>query len=109
MDQIVRTIPNYKVIEKLGECPQSIIYKAFHKKNPDRQLALRVLNAVSVSERQRRHFRQRIEHLKILHDIHLITPLSFDVKEDAAFITQEYFKGINTRRVGQKTNQDYLE
>ena len=94
MDQMMRTIPNYTIIEKLGKGPQSIVYKAFHKKNPDRPLALRVLKAGSVSERQRRHFRQRIEHLKILHDIHLITPLSFDVKGDAAFITQEYFEGI---------------
>ncbi|MBW2098635.1 MAG: protein kinase, partial [Deltaproteobacteria bacterium] len=94
MDQIMRTISNYTIIEKLGEGPQSVVYKAFHKENPGRPLALRVLKAGSLSERQKRHFRQRIEHLKTLQDIQLITPLSFEVKGDAAFITQDYFEGI---------------
>ena len=94
MDQIMRTISNYTIIEKLGEGPQSVVYKAFHKENPGRPLALRVLKAGSLSERQKRHFRQRIEHLKTLQDIQLITPLSFEVEGDAAFITQDYFEGI---------------
>lgn len=87
-------IPNYDIAEKLGEGPQSIVYKAFHKKNPNRPLMLKILKAASLSENQKAHFRQKIEHLKVLHDPLLITPLSFEVKDGVYFITQDYFEGI---------------
>ena len=66
MDETITTIPNYDIIEKLGEGAQSIAYKTFHKKNPNRPLDLKILKAVSLSEDQKRHFRQKIKHLKIL-------------------------------------------
>ena len=94
MAETITTIPGYNIIEKLGEGPQSIVYKAFHKKNPNRPLALKILKAVSLSEDQKRHFRQKIEHLKILHDTRIITPLSFNVRGDVQFFTRDYFKGI---------------
>ena len=94
MAEIITTIPNYDVVEKLGEGYQSIVYKAFHKRNPHRLLALRVLNAALLSEDKKRHFRQKIEHLKILYDTRLITPLSFKVRGNVQFFTQDYFKGI---------------
>ncbi len=94
MAEIITTIPNYDVVEKLGEGYQSIVYKAFHKRNPHRLLALRVLKAALLSEDKKRHFRQKIEHLKILYDTRLITPLSFKVRGNVQFFTQDYFKGI---------------
>ena len=87
-------IPSYDIIEKLGEGPQSVVYKAFHKKNPKRLLALKVLKVASLSEHQKSHFRQKIEHLKVLNDPLLITPLSFEIKGEVSFITQDYFDGI---------------
>ncbi len=93
MGEIITTIPNYDVVEKLGEGHQSIVYKAFHKRNHHRPLALRVLKAALLSEDQKRHFRQKIEHLKILHDTRLITPLSFKVRGNVQFFTQDYFNG----------------
>ncbi|MEW6163292.1 MAG: protein kinase [Nitrospirota bacterium] len=87
-------IPNYDIVEKVGESAHSIAYKAFHKKNPKRPLVLKILKTVSLTENQKRHFRQKIEQLKVLHDTRLITPLSLDVKGDVRFITQEYFEGI---------------
>jgi serine/threonine protein kinase len=89
----VRTIPDYKVIEKLGEGPQSVVYKAFRKKNSHRPLCLKILKGV-FSDSQRAFFRQRIEHLKLLQDPSLITPLSFEVKGGVSFVTQGYFDGI---------------
>jgi len=94
MNEIKTAIPNYNLVEKLGEGPQSIVYKAFHKKNPNRPLMLKILKAASLSENQKAHFRQKIEHLKVLHDPLLITPLSFEVKGGVYFITQDYFEGI---------------
>jgi predicted ATPase/signal transduction histidine kinase len=89
------TIPNYDIVEKLGEGPQSVVYKAFRKKNSHRPLCLKILKGVSFSDSQRALFRQRIEHLKLLQDDpSLITPLSFEVKGGVRFVTQGYFDGI---------------
>lgn len=98
-------IPNYDIVEKLGEGPQSIVYKAFHKKNPDRLLTLKVIKAVSLSEKQKAHFRQKIEHLKVLHDTRLIPPLSFEEKGDIRFITREYFEGMTLDEWAKTQNQ----
>lgn len=87
-------IPGYDIVEQLGESPHSIVYKAFHAKNPNRPLVLTVIKAASVSELQRSYFRQKIEHLKVLNDPLLITPLSFEVKGGISFITQDYVEGI---------------
>ncbi|MBW2331350.1 MAG: serine/threonine-protein kinase PknK, partial [Deltaproteobacteria bacterium] len=94
MDEIITIIPGYDIIEKLGESPQSVVYKAFHKKIPNRPLVLKILKTISLSKGQKRHFRQKMEHLKVLHDTHLITPLSFNVRGDIHFFTQDYFEGI---------------
>ncbi|MEA2082841.1 MAG: AAA family ATPase [Thermodesulfobacteriota bacterium] len=87
-------IPNYNIVEKLGEGHQAIAYKAFHKRNPHRPLVLKILKTVTLSKRQKKHFRLKIEHLKVLHDSRLISPLSFDVIGDVQFFTQAYFEGI---------------
>jgi predicted ATPase/signal transduction histidine kinase len=96
------TIPGYDIIEKLGEGPQSVVYKAFHKKNPKQPLALKVLKAASLSEHQKSHFRQKIEHLKVLNDPLLITPLSFEIKGEVSFITQDYFDGVTLNEWAKK-------
>ncbi|MDL2124453.1 MAG: AAA family ATPase [Deltaproteobacteria bacterium] len=93
MDELI-TIPNYYIVEKLGEGPQSVAYKGFHKETPHRPLVIKVLKAASISEDQKRHFRQKIEHLKVLNDIRLITPLSFEVRKNVQFFTKDYFQGI---------------
>jgi PAS domain S-box-containing protein len=106
--EIITTIPNYDIIEKVGEGSQSVVYKAFHKKIPNRLLALKILKAVSLSEVQRRYFRQKIEHLKVLHDPRLITPLSFKVRRGVQFFTQDYFEGINLDEWAKKQTKIIL-
>lgn len=88
-------IPNYEILETLGESLQAVVYKAFHKRNPQRLLALKVLKVASLTDEQKRYFRQKIEQLKVLHDPLVITPLSFEAKGDVRFITQDYFKGVS--------------
>lgn len=88
------SIPNYDVIKKLGESPQSIIYKAYHKKHPKQPLVLKVLKRGYISEHQRLHFRQKIEHLKVLNAPMLMRPLSFEARENISFISRRYFDGI---------------
>ncbi|MCD4805422.1 MAG: protein kinase, partial [Desulfobacterales bacterium] len=101
MDELI-TIPNYYIVEKLGEGPQSVAYKGFHKKNPHRPLVIKILKAASISEDQKRHFRQKIEHLKVLKDIRLITPLSFEVRKNVQFFTKDYFQGITLDQWSRK-------
>jgi predicted ATPase/signal transduction histidine kinase len=109
---VATIIPNYDIVEKLGEGPQSVVYKAFHKKNPKRPLALKVMKTASLSEQQKSHFRQKIEHLKVLNDPLLITPLSFEVKGEVSFITQDYFDGITldewTRKQAKISLNDFF-
>jgi len=88
------SIPNYEIVEKLGEGPQSVVYKAFHKKLPAQPLVLKVLKKEFLPEHQRLHFQQKIERLKVLNDPMLMRPLSFEIIEDTRFITREYFDGI---------------
>ncbi|MBI2865494.1 MAG: AAA family ATPase [Chloroflexi bacterium] len=87
-------IPNYEVIEKITEGPQAAIYKAYHKKNPERLLVLKILKATFLSEHKRSQFRQKIEHLRVLSDPLVITPIAFEAKDGTCFITQDYFDGV---------------
>jgi serine/threonine protein kinase len=81
-------------LQSYAEAPQSAVYKAYHKKNPDRPLVLKILKARSLSEARKAHFVQRIEHLRILHDPLVITPISFESKDEVFFLTQEFFSEI---------------
>jgi predicted ATPase len=105
-------IPGYDIVKKLGEGSQSVIYMAFHKKNSERPLALKVMKTASLSEQQKSHFRQKIEHLKVLNDPLLITPLSFEVKGEVSFITQDYFDGLTldewTRKQAKISLNDFF-
>lgn len=87
-------ISNYEIVEKLSEAPQSAVFKAYHKNNPSRLLVLKLLKAVSLSRYKQAQFLQKIEHLKVLNDPLVITPLSFDVKDEICFITQDHFDGV---------------
>ncbi|MEW6181843.1 MAG: AAA family ATPase [Bacillota bacterium] len=90
-------ISNYEIEEKMAEAPQAAIYKAYHKKNPGRPLVLKILKAVSLSEYKQAQFRQRIEHLRVLNDPLVITPVSFSVKDGICFITQDHFDGVTLK------------
>ena len=87
-------ISNYELTEKIAEAPQSAIYKARHKRNPERLLVLKVWKTTSLSEYTQAQFRQKIEHLKVLNDPLLITPVSLGMKDGACFITQDFFDGV---------------
>ena len=43
-------ISNYEILEKIAEAPQAAVYKAFHKKNRDRVLILKILKADALSD-----------------------------------------------------------
>ncbi|MFZ3166371.1 MAG: AAA family ATPase [Candidatus Methanoperedens sp.] len=90
----VMAIPNYEIIEKIAEGPQADVYKAYHKKTPDQILVLKFLKTGILSGDKKSHIKQRIEHLKILSDPMVITPLALDSKDGLYFIIQEYFNGL---------------
>ncbi|MDD5773963.1 MAG: AAA family ATPase, partial [bacterium] len=87
-------IPNYEIIEKLGESSQSIVYKAFNKKDPQKLLVIKVLKVGYLQEHQKLHFQQKIERLKVLTDPMLLRPLFFGVSDGVQYIVREYFDGI---------------
>ncbi len=87
-------ISNYEILEKIAEAPQAAVYKAFHKKNRDRLLILKILKADALSDYKKAQFRQKIEHLRVMNDPLVITPISFGEKEGVCFITQDYFDGV---------------
>ena len=87
-------IPNYEIIEKMSESQQAVIFRAYHKKNPGRMLVLKILKGTLLSEYKISQFAQKVEHLKVLNDPLVITPLLFSAKGGTCFITQEYFEGV---------------
>ncbi len=87
-------IPNYEFIEKIAESQQAAIYKAYHKKNPNRLLALKILKTTFLSDYKKSQFKQKIEHLRVLNDPMVITPIAFEAKDEFCFLTQDYFDGI---------------
>jgi len=97
-------IPNYELIEKIGQSPQASIYKAYHKKNPGRLLVLKVLKTTFLSDYKKSQFQQKTEQLKILKDPFLIIPQSFEGIDGTYFITQEYFEGTTLDKYTTERN-----
>jgi serine/threonine protein kinase len=91
--RLAMMLSNYEIMESIAESPKSSIFKVVHKKNPSRILILKVIKS-GLSENKKAQIRQKIEHLKVLNDPLLITPISFSDKDSICFITQEYFEGI---------------
>lgn len=87
-------ITNYEILARIAETPHAVIYKAYRKGNPERLQVLKVLKATFLSSYKKSQIRQKIEHLRILKDPLVITPLSLGEKDDTCFITQDYFEGV---------------
>ena len=91
MNQI---IPQYTLLEKLGEGVQTIVYKGYYKNVPHRLLTIKVIKTALLSDSQKKYFRQKIEHLKVLPDERLMAPLTFHDSKNLQFITRLYFEGL---------------
>ena len=92
-------IPNYEIVEKIAQSPQASIYKAYHKKNPDRRLVLKVLKTTFLSDYKKSHFQQKVEQLRILKDPLLIVPRTFEGIGGLFFFTQDYFEGVSLDKI----------
>ncbi len=88
-------ISNYELVEKISETAHAAVWKAHHKKDRDRPLVLKILKTVNLSEYKRGQFRQKIEHLRVLNDPMVITPVSFAAQDDVCFITQDFYDGVS--------------
>ena len=86
-------IPHYRIAEKLGESLHAAIYKAAPKNSPGRWLTLKILKTPLRQESQKRYLRQKVERLKVIHDMRVITPLAFEILGDTQIIVQDYFPG----------------
>ncbi|MEN6519461.1 MAG: AAA family ATPase [Methanospirillum sp.] len=87
-------ISNYRLLEKIAETPQAQIFKTYNKNDPDRLLTLKILKTDGLSGSKKAGFRQRIEHLRVLDDPRVITPLVFSDRDGICFIAQDYFDGV---------------
>lgn len=96
-------IPNHDISEKLGESPRAHVFKAVSRSAPQVPLVLKVFKAITMSEHRKSHFRQRIEHLKILHDPAVITPSTFEVKSGTCYVTQPFFEGVTLDALAKQT------
>lgn len=105
MDQI----PHYTLLEKIGEGPQSIIYKGYYKNMPHRLLTIKVIKSSLLSESQKKYFLQKIEHLKVLPDERLMPPLTFHDSKDLQYITRLYFDGISLDKWGNQQGEVKLD
>jgi two-component sensor histidine kinase len=94
-------LPNYEVIEKIAESPHATVFKARHKKEPDRLLVLKILKAGNLSAYKQAQVAQKIEQLKVLNDPLLITPISYGVTDGACYLIQDYFDGVPINRLPQ--------
>lgn len=97
-------IPNYNIIEKIAESPQATIYKAYHKANPHHLLVLKILEANFLSPYKKSQITQQIEHLRVLNDPVIITPINFYSANEICFITQNYFHGVSLDELVVKNN-----
>ncbi len=87
-------LSNYELTEILAKTPLITVFKARHKRDPERRLVLKALKGNSLPEYKKAQFRQKIEHLRVLDDPLLITPISFSDRDETCFITQDYFAGV---------------
>ena len=87
------SLPNYELTAKIAEGPSSTVYRAHHKRHPERRLALKLLRVPPHAGRLAQ-FRQRIEHLRVLACPLVITPLEVVAHEGGCFVTQDYFEGV---------------
>ena len=86
-------LANYELLERLAETPHAAIFKAYNRKHPEKLLTLKVLKENNLSEYKLTRFRQKVEHLGILDDPRLVTPISFSDLDGTCFLVQEYFDG----------------
>jgi len=101
-------IPNYEIKERIFESKTSSIFKAYHKRNPNRPLTLKVLKTVSPSNAAVAQFNQIIEHLRVVNSSLVITPSAFTVNEEYCFVSQEYFDGIPLDKLCNVRNKNSL-
>jgi signal transduction histidine kinase len=88
------SLPHYQLLEKLGESLNSVVYKAAPKSTPQRLVTVKLLKSPLRQESLRRYIRQKVERLKVIHDVRVITPTAFESYGDLQIIVQDYYPGI---------------
>jgi len=91
--QVAPNLQSYVLVEQIGEGLQSLLYKGFHKSQPDQPLLIKMLKQDSTTGDQSRHLRQKIERLKVLHDPRVCIPFAFVSEGERQFIVQPWFAG----------------
>lgn len=94
LDEIAARIPNYRLLALLGENLQSQVFKAVSKQQPNQYYTLKLFRHPLKHENQRRYMKQKVERLKIIHDMHVITPKAFECYGDVQFIVQDFFSSL---------------
>lgn len=98
---------NFHILRKIAETQQSIVYKAYHKKDPDRLLVIKSLKS-PLSDYKISQFSQRIEHLRVLNSPSVITPIQFS-SQNGFFLTQNYFEGVGLDDLKEKRSKFSLD
>ncbi|MDD2864471.1 MAG: AAA family ATPase [Methylococcales bacterium] len=94
LNDISAQIPHYRLLEKLGESLEALVFKAVSKQSDTDFYILKLFKHPIRSESQKRYLRQKVERLKIIHDKRIITPNAFESFGDVQFILQRDFSSI---------------
>ncbi len=97
-------LSSYDIKNKIFEGSGIVIYKASSKEEPNRLVTIKMLKGGSLSEYKRAQFKQRIEHLKVLNEPSLITPLLVNENDGSYLIIQDNYDGVSLDKLIQ-TNQ----
>jgi serine/threonine protein kinase len=87
------TISHFEILDKLGEGGMGVVYKA-RDKRLDRLVAIKVLSAKTVSNRERElRFVQEAKSASALNHPNIVTVHEIDTTGEIAFIAMEYVEG----------------
>jgi hypothetical protein len=104
-------VPDYKIIQELGQGGMGIVYLAQHIKD-GRQVALKVMHSRgSGDERSHKKFLREMEATRALRHPHIITFLESGVRHDIFYFLLEFCEGGNVadlivRRHGRLTLEE---
>ena len=85
---------SYVADERLGESLQAVVYKGHPLNHPQQTLVLKVLKLLSNRSQESRHLRQKIERLRVLHDVRACTPEALASDSESLIIVQPWFAGV---------------
>lgn len=89
------TLSHYRILEQIGAGGMGVVYRA-HDERLDRDIALKVLPAGSLSDASaRKRFHKEALLLSKLNHPNIATVHEFDTEDDTDFLVEEFIEGLS--------------